>query len=292
MNIIVCVKQVPDTNVALEPDPKTKSVKSDDVVWVVNPHDLLAVEAAVRLKEKHGGEVTLLSLGQAEARMALKKCLSLGADKAFLLSDPAFADSDSYSTGVTLSKAISAIPHDLVLCGAQAADTNAGLTGAVIAETLGLPLVSGVTQIEAAPEQKKLTVQRKLERGNREVVETVLPAVLTIEAGINEPRYASLPALMEGLRKEIAEQDLKKLGLALGEVGAKGCKTRVLAIAPPRPRPKRLFTPDSSLSAAERMRLVMSGGLAEKSGGDVLQGNPKDVAAKIIQFLKKEKIVE
>ncbi|MDO8490917.1 MAG: electron transfer flavoprotein subunit beta/FixA family protein [Dehalococcoidia bacterium] len=291
MNIVVCVKQVPDTNVPLEPDPRTKSVKSDDVVWVVNPYDLLAVEAAVRLKETHGGEVTLLSLGQPEAKMALKSCLALGADKAFLLFDPAFNDSDSYAAGVTLSRAISAIPHDLVLCGAQSSDTNAGLAGAVIAENLGLPLVSGVTHIEASPESKRLIVHRKLERGNREVIETVLPAVLTIESGINEPRYASLPSLMAGLRKEIEVQDMKKLGLALGEVGAKGCKTKVLTIAPPRPRPKRLFTPDSSLSAAERMRLVMSGGLAEKSG-DVLQGNPKEVAAKIIQFLKKEKIVE
>lgn len=291
MNIIVCVKQVPDTNVPLEPEPKTKSVKSEDVVWVVNPYDRLAVEEAVRLKEKHGGEITLISEGQPEAKRALKSCLALGADKAVLISDPALADSDSYATAIALAKAIASMPYDLILCGARAMDSSAGLVGAVISELLNLPLVIGVTNIQVSPESKKLTVQRKVERGNRQVVETSLPAVLTVESGINEPRYASLPSLMGALRKEIELYDLKKLGVAVGEVGSKGSKTKVLNVTPPRPRPKRLFTPDSSLSAAERMRLIMSGGISEKAG-ELLQGNPKDISAKLIQYLKSQKIIE
>jgi len=291
MNVIVCVKQVPDTNIALEVDPQTGAINSDDLVYIVNPCDWLAVEEAAHLKEEgKASQITLISLGQPSATRALRSCLALGADKAVLLNDPAFNDSDSYATGVVLSQAIGSLPYDLILCGARASDTNTGLTGAVIAETLGLPLVSEVTRINSVAD-KKLQVQRKLEKGNREVVEVSLPAVLTIEGEAEKTRYASLPALIEAQTKQIEQLDLKALGLSPMEAGQKGSKTQTLGYALPKPRKKKLFAPDTSLSATAKIAMLMKGGIQEKKT-DFLEGDPKKIAQTLVKMLTQQKLIK
>ena len=291
MNVIVCVKQVPDTNIALEVDPQTGAINSDDLVYIVNPCDWLAVEEAAHLKEEgKASQITLISLGQPSATRALRSCLALGADKAVLLNDPAFNDSDSYATGVVLSQAIGSLPYDLILCGARASDTNTGLTGAVIAETLGLPLVSEVTRINSVA-GKKLQVQRKLEKGNREVVEVSLPAVLTIEGEAEKTRYASLPALIEAQTKQIEQLDLKALGLSPMEAGQKGSKTQTLGYSLPKPRKKKLFAPDTSLSATAKIAMLMKGGIQEKKT-DFLEGDPKKIAQTLVKMLTQQKLIK
>jgi electron transfer flavoprotein beta subunit len=291
MNVIVCVKQVPDTNIALEVDPQTGAINSDDLVYIVNPCDWLAVEEAAHLKEEgKASQITLISLGQPSATRALRSCLALGADKAVLLNDPAFNDSDSYATGVVLSQAIGSLPYDLILCGARASDTNTGLTGAVIAETLGLPLVSEVTRINSVAD-KKLQVQRKLEKGNREVVEVSLPAVLTIEGEAEKTRYASLPALIEAQTKQIEQLDLKALGLSPMEAGQKGSKTQTLGYSLPKPRKKKLFAPDTSLSATAKIAMLMKGGIQEKKT-DFLEGDPKKIAQTLVKMLTQQKLIK
>jgi len=291
MNVIVCVKQVPDTNIALEVDPQTGAINSDDLGYIVNPCDWLAVEEAARLKEEgKARQITLISLGESSATRALRSCLALGADKAILLNDPAFKESDSYATGVVLSQAIGSLPYDLILCGARALDTNAGLVGAVIAEMLGLPLVSEVTHINSISD-KKLEVQRKLEKGNREVVAVSLPAVLTIEGEAEKTIYASLPALIDAQMKQIEELDLKALGLSPMEVGQKGSKTQTLGYALPKPRRKKLFAPDASLSATAKIAMLMKGGIQEKKT-DFLEGDLKKIAQTLVKMLTEQKLIK
>jgi electron transfer flavoprotein beta subunit len=290
MNIIVCVKPVPDVSI-VSLDPKTGQIDGDDLVYIVNPYDMVAVEAVVQMKEGGGaGRVTLISVAPPSTRRLLRRGLALGADEARLLWDSRFENSDSYATGVILAGAIGSLQYDLILCGQKAVDTEAGQVGSVIAERLDLPLASRVVAIDVSPDGKRVTVESKLEKGNRARVEVILPAVLTVELDLNEPRYASLPALMAGLRKEIREYDLEALGLSPEEVGREGAKTRTVALSPPKPRPKKIFTPDSSLSAEERLRLIMSGGVTQKQG-DLLEGDPAKIASSVVQFLSEKKLL-
>ena len=291
MNIVVCVKLVPDTHIPLEIEPQTGTINSDDFVYVINPCDKAAVEEAVRIKEEGlATQVTLVCLGSSSAVRGLRSCLALGADRAILLNDPAFKDSDSYATAVVLSKAISSLQYALILCGTRAADTNTGLVGAVIAEILGISLVSEVTRINAPTDGGKVRVHRKLEKGNREVVEVNLPALLTTDVEVQQARYASLPSLMAAQTKEIEEFDLKALGLSAMEVGSRGSKIQTLRFSLPKPRRKKLFTPDVSLSAVEKIGMIMTGGITEKKT-EFLEGEPKKIAATLLQFLAQQKLL-
>jgi electron transfer flavoprotein beta subunit len=216
----------------------------------------------------------------------------VGADRVILLCNPSLEKSDSYVTGVVLAKAIAALglQYDLILCGARAVDTNAGLAGPTIAELLNVPLVTEVMKIEVNDREKAI-VYKKLEAGNKAVIETPLPAVLTVETGINKPRYLKLRAILAAAKKEIEQYDLKALGLLPDEVGLTASRTRVVGVAPPKVRGKKLFTPDSSLSAAERMRLLMSGGVTQKASSGLLEGDSRTLAAKCVQFLKEKKLI-
>jgi electron transfer flavoprotein beta subunit len=287
VKIAVCIKPVPDVSIVTL-DPNTGLINSDDLVYIVNPYDMVALEEAVRIKERDGtSRVTLISMAPPVTKRMLRQCLAMGADEAMLLWDESFENSDSYATGVILAKAIGSGQYDLVLCGQKAIDTEAGQAGSVIAEKLAIPLASRVVKIEISPDAKKADIESKLEKGSRARIEVSLPAVFTVELDLNEPRYASLPSLMAGLRKDIAEFNREMLGLSYGEVGAEGSKTGAVALSLPRPRPKKIFTPDSSLSAEERLRLVISGGITQKQG-DVLQGDRDKIAATVVQFLSEK----
>lgn len=290
MRIIVCVKPVPDISI-VSLDPKTGLIDRDDLIYVVNPYDMAAVEEAVRIKEGNGSSyVTLISVAPLLNKAILRRCLSIGADEAMLVWDGSFENLDSHATGKILAKAISTLQYDLILCGQKAIDTESGQVGSVIAEILNIPLLSRVVKIDISPDCKKVAVESKLEKGNREQIDVTLPAVLAVEVDLNKPRYASLPCLMAGLRKDIKEYSLTTLKLSCEEVGLKGAKTRTIALSLPKPRPKKVFTPDSQLSAQERMRLIMSGGVTQKQG-DLIRGNPKEIAAKVVQFLKSKKLL-
>lgn len=289
MNVVVCVKQVPDTHIPIEIDTHTGLVNSDDFVYVINPCDQAAVEEAVQLKEEGiASQVTLLSLGMLSAASGLRNCLALGADRAILVKGSAFTQSDSYATAVALARAIAHMPYDLILCGARAADTNAGLVGAVIAESLDLPLVSEVTRINVSP-QGNMVVHRKLEKGNREVVEVDRPALLTMDIDARKTRYASLTSLIAAQRKEIEEFDLKALGLSPVEVGPSGSKLQIHRFSPPKPRRKKLFTPDAKLSSTQRIDQIMTGGMTEKKA-EILEGDPNTVASRLIRLLAQQKL--
>jgi len=287
MKIFACIKQVIDTDGPLQIDRNTKSIDTRNVPWVVNPYDEIAVEEALQAKEACGkGQVTVVSLGDNSAEKGLRHCLAMGADRAILVCDTAFNGSDGYITGVILAKAISLNDYDLVLCGVRAVDTNAGQVGAVVATELGIPYVSSVAKIEVSLDGKAVRAYRRLERGDREVVEVELPALLAIELG-HKPRYPSFPRRVSAQKASIERYGAAKLGLLPAEVGAAGAKTTITAVTPPKPKAGKLFAPPSNLSPAERMRLLMTGGIQEKKG-DTLEGNPKDIAAKLVDFLKSQ----
>ena len=287
---MVCIKQVLDTEGPVNVDSEG-GIEGLRLSSIVNPCDLVAVEEALQLKERYGFEqVIVVSMGSPSAEESLRECLAMGADKAVLICDPACQDSDSYATALTLAKAVGNMGGDLVLCGQKAIDTEAGQVGFILAHMLNMPMVSAVTKVDLTPDLKQAIVHRKLEKGNREVVETPLPAVLAVEIGLNSPRHSDLRGMLAAQRAKIERYDCETLGINPEEVGAQGSKIIMVKRSRPRPKPKKVFTPDSKLSAAERMRLVMSGGVKEKKG-DLLQGDPEDIASQLMRFLAEQKII-
>ncbi len=229
MNIIVTIKQVPDPDIPpnhFKVDEAAKRVIAPPgVAPVMNGYDANALEAALRLKEKQGGKVTALSLGTAEARDTLKRSIAMGADEAVLLDDPALLDGDSYTTALALAKAIGKIgAYDLVLCGRQASDTDAGQVALGIGELLGLPTVSPAIGLELA--NGSLKVNRMIEDGYQ-VLEVPLPALVAVSSEIAEPRYPPLRGIMAAGRAQIPVWSAADLGLDASDVGAAGRKVAV-----------------------------------------------------------------
>ena len=291
MNIIICVKQVPDTRSPVRVDKDTGLIDTHDLEYITNPCDLVAVKWAANQKQKSkSGEVIVVSLGLPSAEKALRECFAYGADRALLLYDPSFEGSDGYATGFILAKAIELIQYDIILCGVRATDTNAGWVGSVVARKLGIPLVSRVTSIQVENGEQKVIAQRRLDGVNREIVEVGVPCLLTVDPTLDEPRYPSVQSIRAAQKREIEQYDRVSLGLSLDEVGSAGSKTQVIKLLMSKPRPKRIFTPDSGLPAAERIRLVMSGGMTEKKDNR-LTGNPAELATKLIQFLQQERTI-
>lgn len=287
MNIIVCVKPVPDVNIiALTTDRGETRIDDRDLVYVINPSDLVAVEEAVRITEIAGeGKVLIVSMCRPSHEHLVQRCLALGAHEAICAWDKPFEHADSHTTGKILSKTIAAQPYDLILSGQKAADTDDGQVGYVIAGMLDIPIVASVTHIRMDRGAHAAIVEKKLAKGFRERLEVKLPAFFAVEESLNEPRYASLPDLMASLRKEMKRLNMKDLGLSSKEVGAAAGKKRLLGVSTPKPRPKKIFTPDSSLSAAERMELIMSGGAVEKKS-ELFEGSPETLSVKFVDFLE------
>jgi electron transfer flavoprotein beta subunit len=235
MDIIVFVKRVPDTSEAEVVVAKDNhQIAEQGLVFDINECDKYAVEEAVQLKEKSGGTVTAITLGPEGSDDTLRRCLATGADKAIRLSDPSFAGSDAASLARILARAIKDTRFDLVMAGAQASDDLQAQVGPAIAEYLGIPHATLVNHLEVL--DKKVRVHRELEGGLEEVVEIQLPAVITIQTGINEPRYVSIMGIRKASRQEIKLSGLAETGLNAGEVGEAGSKVKV----------ERLFIPPST----------------------------------------------
>ena len=201
MNIIVCLKQVPGTT-EVKIDPEKNTLIRQGIQSIVNPFDSYALEEGVRLKERHGGKVTAISMGPPQAADMLRDAISVGADEAVLLSDMAFAGSDTLATAAALGKAIEKIKsYDLIICGRQTIDGDTGQVGPELAENLGIPFIAYVSKIEEIA-NGKMRVQRAVEDGY-ETIETSLPAVITVAKEINVPRMASLRGLFKSKSAQI-----------------------------------------------------------------------------------------
>jgi electron transfer flavoprotein beta subunit len=228
MNIVVCLKQVPGTT-EVKIDPVTNSLIRQGIPNIINPFDTYALEEAVRIKEKHGGKVTVLTMGPPQADAALREAVSLGADETILLSDRAFATADTWATANTLAGAIKKIgQYDIIICGRQTVDGDTGQVGPEMAEMLGIPFIAYVSKIEEIKD-KYIRVTRAVEDGH-EVLETTLPAVITVAKEINTPRLPSLRGIMKSKNHKITTWTNADLSLDPNSVGLAGSSTQVIKV--------------------------------------------------------------
>lgn len=258
MKIVVCIKQVPDT-AEVRINPETNTLVRDGVPSIINPYDLHALEAALQIKEKIGGTVTAITMGPPQAEDALREAIAMGVDDAVLLTDRAFAGSDTWATAYTLARAVSRIGYDLILCGKQAIDGDTAQVGPEMAEFLDIPHIAYVKAIDDIND-RVIRVKRMMEEGY-DVVEADLPVLLTVVKEINEPRLPSLKGKMRAKKAEIRRLGFKDLETDEHLVGLQGSPTQV----------KNIFAPEI------------------KKDRKVLKGTPEEVVEQLITVLKEMK---
>ena len=262
MNIVVCVKHVPETAEAeLKIDGTGKTLDKIGLVYDINEWDDYALEEAVRIKEKQGGTVTAITVGAEDADSTLRKCLARGADKAIRLTDPKFVNSDGYAIAKILHSAIKTLHFDLVLTGMQAGDDGNAVVGPVLAEMLSIPHATMVKKIELETGTAK--VNRELEGGLEEQLEVKMPALFSVQTGINEPRYVSIMGIRKAMQKEIKIMALPDTGLGEADVGEAGSWTRI----------EKLYVPPVEKQA------------------EFLKGTPDEIATKIAELLKSRGLI-
>jgi electron transfer flavoprotein beta subunit len=261
MEIVVCVKQVPDTT-EVKIDPVTNTLIRQGVPSIVNPFDKNAVEAALQLKEKHGGKVTVISMGPSQAREALKECLAMGADEAILISDRAFGGADTLATSYTLAAAVKKLGlPDMIICGKQAIDGDTAQVGPEMAEHLDMAQITCVSKIEF--EGQTVRVEREHEEGY-EIIEAQTPVLLTVLKSINEPRLPTVKGTMKANRKQIPVWTAGDMAVNPEQLGLKGSPTQV----------RRIFTPPQRVQ------------------GELIQADsPREAAALLMKRLLAAKIV-
>ena len=231
MHFVVCVKQVPDTT-EVKIDPETHTLIRSGVESIVNPFDMYAVEEALRLKERVGGRVTALSMGPLQAEAALREVISMGVDEGILVSDAAFAGSDTWATSYTLAAGLRKIgAFDLILCGNQASDGDTGQVGPGIAAHLGLPQITYARRIEEV-DHEHIVAERLLEHGY-EVIHATLPCLLTVVKEINEPRVPTLRGKIAARKAQIARWTAEDIRADSSKIGLDGSPTRVVQIFTP-----------------------------------------------------------
>lgn len=239
MKVLVLVKNVPDSTATIKVKDDGSGIETKGVKMVMNAFCEFALEAALQFKEKNPGasaEITALTVGGAADVSVLRTAYAMGVDKATHLSDDLFKDLDELTTARVIASAIKDQDYDLILAGKIAIDYDSGQVGPALAECLGWPHVGAVTAIEWAADFKSATVRRRIE-GAEEVVETRLPCLLTIEKGLCEPRYPSLPGLMKAKKKPIDTKDAAALGFTAGDLAREAVGTWMGEFAPPPPRP-------------------------------------------------------
>ncbi len=257
MKIVVCLKEVPDTETHFRLNSSQTAIDREGIVFKMNPFDECAIEEALQLKSKQGGEVILLTLGPESAKQTIRKGLAMGADRALHINDPAFENSDNLVIAKALAQAIQKLGADLILTGVQSEDGLNMQTGIMLAEFLGLPHASILTKFELLEEgpktNKKAKVQRELEGGFLEECELDLPAVITVQTGMNIPRYPTLPNIMKARTKEIKDLKLSDLGLTAEQVGLKGSAIKVLKLFVPEKGKGAEMIPGDEASATKTL---------------------------------------
>ncbi len=230
MELIVCLKQVPDTETQIKVGGDGKSIDESEIKWVMNPYDEFGVEEALKIKEAKGGAVTVISVGPQRATETLRTALAMGADQAVLVDDEAALGGDSYAVAKVLAAVIKGLSYDIIFTGQRAVDDDRGQVGAALAEFLNIPQLCVVNKVEL--EDGSVVVHRPVEGGVL-VIKSSLPAVITTQKGLNEPRYASLPGIMKAKKKPLEVKKLSDLGLDPAEVGAAGRLVEVIKMTPP-----------------------------------------------------------
>lgn len=261
MRIIVTIKQVPDTN-EVRLDPRTGTLIREGVPSIINPEDKNALEAALTLREQRGGEVVVISMGPPQADDALREALAMGADRAILLTDRAFAGADTWATATTLGMAIQKLGnYDLIIAGRQAIDGDTAQVGPQLAEYLNIPQITYVRDFQV--DDSRVRAQRTLEDGY-EVLETALPALLTLTKDANKPRYPSAPGIISAYREQTVEHwGATEIDADPEKVGLKGSPTQV----------KRSFSPPP------------------KEPGEIIKAAPGEAAKQLVSRLKQKNLL-
>ena len=262
MDIIVCVKHVPETAEAeIKIDATGKAIEKTGLVFDINEWDDYALEEAVRIKEKLGGTVTAITVGLEDAESTLRKCLARGADKAIRLTDAKFEGSDGYAIAKILHSAVKGLPFDLILTGALAGDDGYTMIGPILAEMLGISHATMVKKIELGAGVVK--VNRELEGGLEEIIELKMPAVLAVQTGINEPRYVSILGIRKAMKKEIKTLRLADIDLSENDVGEAGSWIKI----------EKMFVPPVEKQA------------------EFIKGTPEEIAIKIAEIIKSRGLI-
>jgi len=261
LHTLVCVKQVPDTT-EIKMDPKTNTLDRSSAPTIINPYDAHAVEEAVKIKKQFGGKVSIISMGPPQAQEVIKKCIEMGADEGYLLSDRAFAGSDTLSTSYILAMGIKKImdkdPIDIVFCGKQAIDGDTAQVGPGIACRLGMPQLTYVEAIESFDLKRNVVVlHRKIDNGY-EVVQSKLPCLITVEKDINELSFSPLTNMIKAARYKSVSWGINDFESDLSQLGLKGSPTSVRRIFPP----------------------------AQRAGGELLKGSEDEVVQMLVAKLK------
>lgn len=258
MNIIVCIKQVPDTEAKISIAADRKSIDDSEINYILNPYDEFAIEEALRIKETaQEGEVVLISVGPERAATALRSGLAMGADRAILIADETLKKNDPLANATILARVIKDMEYDLILCGQQGIGGDNSQVGAMLAELLNIAQVCVVTRLELI--DGKLKAHRQIE-GLTEVIEASLPAVITAQKGLNEPRYPSLRGIMMAKKKPMEQKQPSELNLKGDEVGEAGARIKIIKLELP---PKRV-------------------------AGTIVEGEPQDMVKKLTEWLQKE----
>ena len=289
MKIIVFVKAIKYVYAQTGTDPKANFIGPDDIVRIINPLDELALEEALRIKERQAGtDVLVISLGDGSAEDGLRKCLSMGADEAIHIYDEGYGELDAWMTATALASSIRNRDFKLILCGRRAIDDNGGLVGPYIAEILGIPHVSGVVKLEIDGGGEGVLVHRAVERGNREVMECTIPGLFTVEKGINVPRYPTLPGILRAQKQAIQRVEIKDLKFPLKSFGPALNLTETISVSNPKPKKRSGGLADATLSASDRLRLMMGGGDTETKGESTLVEGGTDEALSEIERVLRE----
>jgi electron transfer flavoprotein beta subunit len=256
MHFVVCIKQVPDTH-DVKINPETNTLMREGVESIINPFDMYAIEEALRLKDRLGGKVTALTMGPPQAESALREAVAMGVDETILVSDRAFAGSDTWATSYTLAKALEKIgDYSVILFGKQASDGDTAQVGPGVATHLDLPQITYVRKVEEIDEEK-IVAERLLETGF-ESIESPLPCVLTVVKEINEPRLPSLRGKMAAKKATITTWGAEDIAAEPECLGLDGSPTKVVRVFSPPPR----------------------------EGGEILEGEPAEVVAKLAEKLR------
>jgi electron transfer flavoprotein beta subunit len=256
MHFVVCIKQVPDTH-DVKINPETNTLMREGVEAIINPFDMYAIEEALRLRDSMGGTVTALTMGPPQAEAALREAIAMGVNEGILVSDRAFAGSDTWATSYTLSKALEKIgDYSVILFGKQASDGDTAQVGPGVATHLDLPQITYVRKVEEL-EETRIVAERLLESGY-EAIESPLPCILTVVKEINEPRLPSLKGKMAARKAEIVTWGAADIEADPDKLGLDGSPTKVV----------KIFTPPA------------------REGGEMLEGEPNEIAILLADKLR------
>ena len=253
MEVIVLLKQVPSTESEIKIAADGRSIQELDIKWVINPYDEFAVEEALRIREAHGGTVTILSIGPERTVEAIRTALAMGADRGILINDAEYTPLDGLQTAQWISSALKTMPYDIIIAGQRAVDADQYMVGTAVAERLGIPMIPMV--IEEKIEDGKIRCHRTLEGGSA-VLEAPLPALFTTQRGLNEPRYISLPGIMKAKKKPLDIKTPSDFGIDASSMKKNAARIVSLHLPPSRSAGRIIHGETAEEKAVELVRLL------------------------------------